>query len=150
MGHTFSHILCHIIFSTKGRLNYLYEELRPRLFKYMYGIAKDEGCRMLKVGGVDDHVHILIKLKPSISVSDLVRKIKTNSSKWIHENRTSMNDFAWQSGFSCFSVSESIKNAVIEYIDGQEQHHLKVSFSDELKKFLEKHQVDFDKGHYLD
>ena len=150
MGHTFSHILCHVIFSTKGRINYLYKDLRPNLYSYLCGIAQHEGCQIVNIGGVDDHVHILIRIKPALSISDVVRKLKTNSSKWIHENQTNLKDFSWQSGFSCFSVSESGKSAVIAYIDEQEDHHLKVSFGDELKRFLDKHQIEFEIEHYLD
>jgi hypothetical protein len=89
-------------------------------------------------------------LIPSISVSDFVRKIKANSAKWIHENYSNLYDFAWQSGYSCFSASESIKRNIVLYIEKQNEHHKKLSFGDELKMFLKKHNIDFNSDYYLD
>ena len=150
MGHTFSNILNHIIFSTKDRLNLLSSETRKSVYAYLCGIAKAENCQIIKIGGIEDHIHILVILKPSISPSDFARKIKTNSSRWIHENYPKLKDFAWQPGFSCFSVSESAKDSVIKYIDNQEKHHKRISFKDELKMFLQKNNINFDLEHYLD
>ena len=150
MGHTFSNILNHIIFSTKARKNLLHKDLRPPLYSYICGIGKGEGCQVIKVGGIEDHVHVLVKLKPSLAPSDFARKIKASSSKWIHENHKNLKDFSWQSGFSCFSVSESSKNDVVKYINKQEEHHRRIPFRDELKMFLEKHEIKFDHEHFLD
>ena len=150
MGHTFSNLLNHIVFSTKGRKNLLYKDIRDSLFSYICGIAKAENCQIIKIGGIEDHIHILIKLKPSLAPSDFVRKIKANSSKWIHEQYPNLKDFSWQSGFSCFSVSESAKESVISYIDKQEEHHKRIPFKDELKIFLKKHGIKFDSEHFLD
>lgn len=124
--------------------------MRNILYSYICGIAKAEDCQILKIGGIEDHVHILARLKPSTSSSDFARKIKSNSSKWIHENNQNLKDFSWQAGFSCFSVSESIKNDVIRYIEQQEEHHKRIPFKDELKMFLEKHGIEFDEEHFLD
>jgi REP-associated tyrosine transposase len=150
MGHTFSNILNHIIFSTKNRENMLSANIKDSVHAYLCGIAKAENCQIIKINGIENHIHILVSLKPSLAPSDFARKIKTNSSKWIHENYPKLRDFAWQPGFSCFSVSESTKDSVIKYIDNQEEHHKRISFQDELKIFLEKNSINFDLDHYLD
>ncbi|MDD5599417.1 MAG: IS200/IS605 family transposase [Victivallaceae bacterium] len=150
MGHTFSNILYHIIFSTKDRLDMLSSENKTSVYAYLCAIAKTEGAQIIKINGIENHIHILASLKPSSSPSDFLRKIKANSSKWIHEKYPRLRDFAWQPGFSCFSVSESAKNSVIKYIDNQENHHKRISFKEELKIFLEKHKIDFDPEHFLD
>jgi putative transposase len=150
MGHTFSNLLNHIVFSTKGRKNLLYKDIRDPLYSYICGIAKADDCQIIKIGGIEDHIHILTKLKPSMAPSDFARKIKANSSKWIHEQYLNLKDFSWQSGFSCFSVSESGKTDVIEYIDRQEAHHRRIPFRDELKMFLKKHGIEYDPEHFLD
>jgi putative transposase len=150
MGHAFSNLLNHIVFSTKGRKNLLYKDIRDSLYAYICGIAKAESCQIIKIGGIENHIHILVKLKPSLATSDFTRKIKANSSKWIHEQYPNLKVFSWQSGFSCFSVSESVKNSLISYIGTQEEHHKRIPFQDELKIFLEKHRIDFDKEHFLD
>ncbi len=119
----------------------LYKEMRTPLFSYINGIAKNIGCGIIKTGVVEDHVHILIKIQPDLSVSEIVMKIKANSSKWIHETYPNLSDFAWQAGFSCFSVSESVKEDVIKYIDSQEKHHRRFPFEHELKIFHDKNNV---------
>ncbi len=123
MGHTFSRILLHAIFSTKGRTNRLYRNMRDDLFGYMYGVARNLGVQVIKAGGVDDHVHLLLNVKPVHAPSSIVRDLKSNSSKWIHETYSQLHDFAWQSGFGIFSVSESAVPEVVAYIERQEEHH---------------------------
>jgi len=150
MGHTFSRILLHVIFSTKGRRNSLYREMRGDLLGYLHGIVRNEGAQMLAANAVEDHVHLLLAVKPVHASSDLVRKIKTNSSRWIHDTYADLHDFAWQSGFGVFSVSESAKDDVGAYIREQERHHRRLPFAEELRLFLEKHGVDYEPEHYLD
>ncbi len=134
MGHTFTKHLYHIIFSTKQR--------RP-LIK---DIARNTQGKILNVNGVEDHLHVLASIKPSISVSDFVRTIKANSSRWASQ-RT---HFDWQDGYSSFTVSKSAEPRVSAYIDGQAEHHRRVPYSEELRALLEKHQIEFDPQHYLD
>lgn len=150
MGHTFSKILLHVIFSTKGRQNSLYGKMRGDLLAYVRGIARNEGVHILAANAVEDHVHLLLAMKPVHTPSNLIRKIKTNSSRWIHETYADLRDFAWQSGFGGFSVSESAAGDVAEYIRTQERHHQRMPFAEELRLFLEKHGVDYDPKHYLD
>ncbi len=150
MGHTFSRILLHAIFSTKNRTNRLYRDMRDDLYGYVYGIGRNLGIRVIKAGGVDDHVHLLLSAKPIHAPADIVRDLKANSSKWIHETYPRLQDFAWQSGYGIFSVSESAVPEVVAYIEGQEEHHRRIPFAEEFKRFLERHGIEYDPEHYLD
>ena len=150
MSHTFSNNLFHIIFSTKGRIGLIRPDFKTDLYKYISGIAKNEDSQILKINGIDNHVHILVKIKPSLSVSDLVCKLKTNSSKWVSENYELSYGFQWQGGFSSFSVSESQLVIISRYIENQEEHHKKFSFEKELEDFLRKNKIAFDERHFLD
>jgi len=150
MGHTFSRILLHVIYSTKERKPLLAQDMRAKLLAYTTGIAHNEGVHVLAANAVLDHVHLLLDVKPSHAPSTLIRTIKSNSSRWIHDTYGKRADFAWQSGFGIFSVSESAVNDVIAYIKKQEQHHRKIPFAEELRLFLEKHGVEYDPDHYLD
>jgi len=144
MGHTYSNILVHIVFSTKERLQLITSDIRSDLHSYMGGIAKEIQATPLQIGGVKDHVHLLLKISHASSVAELVRTIKTNSSRWLHEKSRAYSLFAWQEGYGVFSVSESKASAVISYIAGQEEHHKKVSFQDELLEFLKANKIDYD------
>ena len=144
MGHTYSRIITHIIFSTQNRIPYLKPDLRGRLFRYMAGIAHGIDARDVTINGVTDHVHILMSLPPALSVADAVKKVKANSSKWAHEERLLPPAFAWQTGYAAFSVSPSKVEDVVEYIRNQEQHHKKISFQEEYLAFLKAHRIDYD------
>ena len=150
MGHTFSRILVHVIFTSKGRHRNLHREVRERLCAYLCGVARNENASLLEAKAEEDHVHLLMKVKPSHAVADLVRALKANSSRWIHETFPGLRDFAWQSGYAVFSVSESAAPDVQTYIKDQARHHQSVPFEHELRSFLEKHGVEFDPDHYLD
>lgn len=151
MGHTFCKNVYHIVFSTKQRVAVLQpDSVRDELYRYLCGIARNQNGQIICINGVEDHVHILTTIHPTISVSDFVRLLKANSSKWISEKFDGFSGFKWQSGYGCFSVSESRIPVVAGYIDRQCEHHATVSFADELKVFLEKQEVDFDPVHYLD
>jgi REP element-mobilizing transposase RayT len=110
----------------------------------MGGIVKGEGGILLKIGGMPDHIHMIIKLKPSDSVSYIMQKVKGNSSKWINETRRTPNRFRWQNGYGAFTVSESRVPAAIRYVEEQENHHKKRSFRDEFVEFLQRHHVEYD------
>ena len=148
MGHTYSQIITHIIFSTENRIPYLKPDLRDRVFRYMAGIAHGIEARDVVVNGVTDHVHILMRTPPALSVADAVKKIKANSSKWVHEQRLLPPAFAWQTGYGAFSVSPSKAQEVIRYIQNQELHHQKVSFEEEYLAFLKHHRIEYD-GRYV-
>lgn len=150
MGHTYSNNLFHIIFSTKDRCGLLSDINRDEIHRYITGIIRNLDCALLRINSVSDHAHLLCKIKPSLAVSEFASKIKSNSSRWIKERFEMPDGFQWQSGFSSFSVSESAAKHVIRYIENQQEHHKTVSFSDELKSFLDKHGVEYNPMHYLD
>jgi putative transposase len=115
MAHTFTNLLVHIIFGTKDRYPFIDPELRPDLHSYVGGIVREIGGTALSIGGMDDHIHILAKLPPVLAVSDALRLVKTNSSKWVRDQRGVRSKFGWQSGFAAFSVSESSARSVSRY-----------------------------------
>jgi REP element-mobilizing transposase RayT len=142
MPHTFTNLLAHLVFSTKDRVPLIGTEARPRLHAYMGGIVRELNCSPLIVNGIDDHVHLLVGLSPTVSVSDALRVLKATSSRWMHE--TYRKPFAWQSGYGAFSVSRSNLDAVRKYIERQEEHHRRMDFKEEFLYLLRKHGVDFD------
>ena len=150
MGHTYSNNLFHIIFSTKDRAGLLSDRIRDELHRYITGIIRNQDCSLVKINSVEDHAHLLCKIKPSIAVSDFINKVKSNSSRWINERFKPPYKFQWQSGFSSFSVSESASESVVQYINHQQEHHKLVTFEAELKTFLEKHGINYDPERFLD
>jgi REP element-mobilizing transposase RayT len=144
VAHTFSSLLTHVIFSTKDRRPSLDAEVRPRLFAYMGGIIREVRCTPLIVNGVEDHVHALVGLSPAVAVADLMRVLKANSSRWVHEQWPQYREFAWQAGYGAFSVSRSSAEEVERYIAQQEEHHRHVSFQEEFLAFLKRHGVAYD------
>ena len=144
MGHTYTNLLNHFIFSTRDRLPYLHAERRLDVFTYIGGIIRQLNASALNVGGVEDHVHMLIRLPASLSVAKMVELVKTNSSRWIHEWRVLHRSFAWQAGYSAFSVSESQCEEVSKYITNQEEHHRKLTFQQELVAFLKRSHIQYD------
>ena len=125
-------------------------ELRARLFPYMGGIIRQLGGVALLINGVTDHVHMLASLPATAAPSEFVGKLKANSSKWVHVNFPDLRVFGWQLGYSVFSVSVSQKQGVLDYIAGQEEHHRKVSFQEELISFLKKHEVEYDERYVFE
>lgn len=144
MAHTFTNLLTHAIFSTKDRRPVIDRELKAQLFPYMRGILRELQVKTLAINGVDDHVHLLFALPPSLSVAEVMRILKTNSSRWVHESSTARRMFGWQSGYGAFSVSQSNVVDVVEYIRGQEEHHQKRTFQEEYVVFLKKHGIEYD------
>jgi putative transposase len=150
MPSTYANLLYHIVFSTKERTPTIAKDFQEDLYKYIGGIIRAEGGVQLEIGGTKDHVHILAKFKPAISVSEMLNRIKANSSKWLNEAHTKTSRFAWQEGYAAFSVSESQVPAVREYIRNQETHHHKQTFQEELIAILEKHGVEYDPRYLWD
>jgi putative transposase len=138
MGHTYSSLLYHIVFSTKNRAPVIAPELSTRLFAYMGGIARQFGVP-LAVNGTTDHVHLLVSLRPVTSVSEILRVVKTNSCRWVHEEYPDQRRFAWESGYGAFSVSGSNLAKVSDYIESQQERHRKISFQQEFASLLRKH-----------
>ena len=142
MSDTFTQIYIHAVFAVKGRENLLHQPLRDNLFKYMAGIINEKGHKSIIVNGSTDHVHILIGLNPSKSLSDLIRDIKNNSSKYINKLNIIRGYFSWQNGYGAFSYSRSQIASVYNYIENQEKHHLSKSFRDEYLEILSKMNVE--------
>ena len=144
MPHTYSRILLHVVFSTKNRRPLLKGEITSRLFPYVGGIVREFDAKMLAVNGACDHVHLLLSLPTGLPIADLMRTVKTRSSKWVHETMPAARSFAWQPGYAAFSVSESNLPQVKQYIAAQEEHHRNVSFMEEFLTLLRKHNIEFD------
>jgi putative transposase len=142
MGHSLASIHLHLIFSTKDRRPLLRAEWRPDAHAYLGGIVRELGGTAIIVNGTDDHVHLLVEMPAKLSLSEMMRVIKANSSKWINGKHAS--GFAWQTGYAAFSVSRSQVPEVVRYIRNQEQHHRKMSFQEELVAFLKKHGISYD------
>jgi REP element-mobilizing transposase RayT len=150
MPGTYSQILLHVVFSTKRREPWLTAEITERLYPYMGGIVRAENGVLYDIGGVEDHVHMYLRWRLDGSVSDLMRKVKSRSSRWIHETFPTLGAFAWQEGYSVFTVSKSQESAVKTYIAGQAEHHKKEDFKSELLRLLRAHGVEFDEQYVFD
>ena len=144
MSHTYTNLLSHVVFSTKDRKPLIDAELKPRLLGYINGIVDESGGKVLSLNAMADHLHMLWELPPTSSLSDSMRVLKTNSSRWVHETWGSQKPFAWQTGYGAFSVSRSNVAAVANYIETQEAHHRKRTFQEEFVELLVKHGVDYD------
>ena len=149
MPQSLSKVLVHLIFSTKHREPLIGPEIRPRLHAYMVGILDHLKSPSLQTGGVADHVHILLALSRTISQAELVEEVKKSSSKWMKAEGGEPT-FSWQAGYGAFSIGESQADAVIHYIQKQEEHHRNVTFQDEFRKFLQRYKVTYDERYVWD
>ena len=141
MPNTYSALYTHLVFSTKLRRPVLDAEFRGRMFEYMGGIARNISCALVGAGGVEDHVHLLVRRHPSVCESDVMRDVKSNSSRWLKQF---VADFAWQDGGGAFSVGPQDTGAVLEYLSTQEEHHRAETFEVEYVKFLKKYEIEYD------
>jgi len=144
MAGTLTNLIYHIVFSTKNRAALIPKEFRSKLYAYIKGIIDHHGGILLEVGGISDHVHLLMKLRAGHSVSELVRLIKANSSKWANEKAIQRNLFAWQGGYGAFTVSASGIEPMRKYIRTQEEHHRVKTFQEELVELLIKQGIEFE------
>lgn len=144
MPSSLTNLLYHIVFSTKGRQPEIDTDFREDLYAYLGGIVRSENGRLIEIGGTPDHVHILTRFSPAVSVSDMLKMIKGSSSRWVNKSGKRPARFAWQKGYGAFSVSESGCKAVVNYIRNQETHHRKMTFKEEFKLLLDKHQIEYD------
>ncbi len=149
MPQSLSKVLVHLIFSTKHRESLIGPEIRPRLHAYLAGILHNLKSPSLQIGGVADHVHILFALGRTISQAEVVEEAKKSSSKWM-KAESGVPEFTWQAGYGAFSIGESQADAVIHYIQNQEEHHRKVTFQEEFRKFLERYKVAYDERYVWD
>ena len=146
MPHSYAENVIHVVFSTKHRGKLISADLRPKMWGYLAGICKNLEMHVHAIGGVSDHVHLLVRLPATMPLAKAVNTLKSNSSKWANEEGSK---FAWQEGYAAFSVSASLVPAVVRYIRAQEAHHKKMSFEDELFALLRKHGVKFDPAYVL-
>lgn len=144
MSHTYTNLLTHIVFSTKERLPLVTDEIKPELFAYLGGLVKELKGKPIIINGMNDHVHILASLPPTLSIAEAMRFIKANSSKWITQKFGK--PFEWQKGYGAFTVSRSNVDAVYKYIQNQEAHHRKIDFRTEFIEFLSKNDIPFDEN----
>lgn len=149
MPQSLSRVLVHLIFSTKNREPMIGTDIRPRLHGYIVGILEHLKSPSIQTGSVADHVHILFALGRTTTQAEIVEEVKKSSSKWMKADG-GVPEFSWQAGYGAFSVSESQVETVIRYIQNQEEHHRKVTFQDEYRKFLERHQVPYGERYVWD
>ena len=148
MSHTSGNIVLHFIFSTGGRRPLIKPEFRDDLYAYIGGIIREMNGAALIINGANDHVHILVRVRPVHSAAEIARVVKANSSHWVREKHSA--EFAWQAGYGVFSVSESSVAGVTKCISGQEEHHKKRSFQEEFVAFLKKNRVEYDPRYIWD
>jgi putative transposase len=149
MANTYPALQYHVVFSTKGREPWLSEEICQRLWPYFGGIARKNGIKALEVGGVADHVHLLLVIPPILSLSKAMQLIKGASSRWLHQNYPALSGFGWQDGYGAFTVSESQISSVSDYIRGQPEHHRATTFTEEYQIFLQQHGIKFEERYLL-
>ena len=148
MAHTVGNLVVHLIFSTKSRRPLIIPEIRTDLFAYLGGIIREMPGTALIINGTADHVHMLIRTRPVHAAAEIARVVKANSSRWVREKWNM--DFAWQTGYGAFSVSESNVPAVAQYIATQEEHHKKRSFQEEYVAFLRRNKISDDERYIWD
>jgi len=148
MTHTYRVHFFHFIWSTKGRIPWITDQIQERLYSYIGGTVRSQNANLLAIGGMNDHVHLLVQFNDIDTLSAFVRDIKANSSAWIHKNFPST-PFEWQQGYGSFTVSYSGLDKAKEYIQNQAQHHKEISFDKEYRKFLHLHGVQYDERFVL-
>ncbi len=150
MPGTYSQILLHIVFSTKNREPWIAPDIAERLYPYMGGLVRAEKGVLYDINGIEDHVHLYLRWRPDATVSDLMRTVKARSSLWVHQTFPKLGAFAWQEGFSVFTVSKSQEGAVKAYIAGQREHHRKEDFRCELLRMLRLHEIEYDERYVFE
>jgi len=144
MSHSYTSSLYHCVFSTKDRRKVIDADLQTRLWPYLGGIARDNRMKALAVGGVEDHVHLLLSLPSTMTISMAMQLVKGGSSKWVHDTFPDKRDFAWQEGYGAFSIGISQVDDTKRYIENQAEHHRVKTFEEEFIAFLERHGIEYD------
>ncbi|NCQ12152.1 MAG: IS200/IS605 family transposase [Bacteroidetes bacterium] len=147
---TFSQIYIQVIFAVKGRNSFIHISWEEELYKYITGIITNKGQKLIAINGMPNHIHILIGIKPSCCLSDLVREIKKSSNEFINVKKFSKLKFEWQEGYGAFSYSHSALNNVIAYIQKQKEHHKRKSFREEYEDFLMKFEIEYKKEYLFE
>ncbi len=144
MANTYTQLYIHVVFAVRNRQSLIHPDWEEKIYKYITGIVTNQGHKLLAINGMPDHLHILIGMKPVQSLSDLIKAIKGDSSKWINQNNFIKAHFSWQEGFGAFSYAKPQLDNVIKYILNQKEHHKKKSFRDEYIGFLKAYDVEYD------
>ena len=144
MANTYTQIYIQFVFAVKHRNGLIHSSWKNELYKYITGIVQNNKHKMICINGVADHIHILISVKPTQSLSDLMQDVKGSSSKWINEMKFVKGKFEWQEGFGAFSYAKSELKNVIAYIENQEEHHRQKTFRNEYLEFLAKFEIEYD------
>ena len=151
MPQSLSAVYVHLVFSTKARRPFLHDQsIRAALHAYLGGVSKTLECPPLIVGGVEDHVHLLCRFGRTITQAEWVKELKRVSNGWLKEQGPDYADFEWLGGYADFSVSQSNLEPVRQYIAGQEEHHRKMTFQEELRTLLRRHEIEFDERYVWD
>ncbi len=150
MPQSLAAVYAHLVFSTKNRAPLIAPDLRPRLYPYLAATALGNGTKVLDIGGVPDHVHLLVSFGREVTVAETVRTLKAGSSRWVHDTFPGRREFAWQNGYGAFSVGFPELGAVRAYLAGQEEHHREASFQDEYRGLLRRHGLEWDERYVWD
>jgi REP element-mobilizing transposase RayT len=146
---TYTQILFQIVFSTKNRERTMKTEKRVELYKYIWGIMKNKKCYLYQIGGIEDHIHIVTHIHPTISLSALIKDIKVASSEYIKKESLFQNFTGWQDGYAAFTYSLSEKDKLVNYVKNQEEHHKVITYHEELKQLLIEQKIEFDEKYLL-
>jgi len=150
MPRTYSPIVDHVVLPTKARASRITLDIQSRLYDYIGGIIRAEKGSLYAIGGMPDHIHLLLRWRTDGAVADLMRTVKARSSLWAHKTFSGHPNFAWQDGYAVFSVSKSVEPDVKTYIENQAEHHKKRDFKEELLALLRAHGVEFDERYVFD
>jgi REP element-mobilizing transposase RayT len=144
MANTYTCLQYHVTFSTKNRERWITPDLEPRIWAYLGGIARDNRIIPLKIGGIEDHVHLVLGMPPTLAPSKMVQLLKGGSSKWIHDTFPALRGFGWQDGYGAFTVSKSNLLEIVKYVETQREHHRSKTFQEEFRALLDRHGIGYD------
>lgn len=144
MANTYSQLYVHYVFAVQNRLCLINDKWQEKLYKYMTGIIDQQGHKLYVINGIRDHIHLLISMTPKQAPSDLMYQLKRSSSLWVNQNKLVAGKFSWQEGFGAFSLGKSQLPLIINYIEEQQEHHKKITFSEEYLQFLKENDIEFD------
>lgn len=150
MAHSYASVLFHCVFSTKGRRPLITPVLQARLYAYIGGIARKNNMKLLAIGGVDDHIHLLLSLAKTMDIAKAMQLIKGGSSKWVHDEFPENTSFEWQEGYGAFSIGIGEVDRTVRYINDQAEHHRKKDFATEFLSFLDAHSIDYEHKYVFD
>ena len=150
MPQSLAQVYLHIVFSTKSRKPFLKDNIREKTHAYLVGACSNLGVDAIRIGGVEDHVHLCCRMSRELTISKMIGELKRESSKWVKTQNELLGDFYWQSGYGAFSISPSHVDPLVEYIANQEEHHKRESFQDEFRRLCQKYKLEIDERYVWD